>query len=116
MATKISLKNKTTGQTKAGYYGFSWTTFFFAFFPALFRGEFLTFIASFVIWLIVASITFGFGACLVFFVWAFMYNKYSALNLIQKGFMLNGTHEENKQAAMQLGIELTESNCTTFGQ
>ena len=35
MATRISMRHKESGIMKVGYYGFSWTTFFFGFFPAL---------------------------------------------------------------------------------
>ena len=39
MATRIMLKHPQTGVIKPGYFGFSWTTFFFGGFPALFRGQ-----------------------------------------------------------------------------
>lgn len=44
MAHTIRLTHKNSGVLKDGYYGFSWTTLFFGSFPALFRGDFLTFI------------------------------------------------------------------------
>ncbi|WPK19589.1 hypothetical protein [Salmonella phage SD-1_S14] len=52
MAKTISLKNENVGQRKDGFFGFSWTTLFFGPFPALFRGDFITFIGAFVIYFI----------------------------------------------------------------
>lgn len=36
---KVMLKNENTGQIKQAKIGFSWTVFFFGFFPAIFRGD-----------------------------------------------------------------------------
>lgn len=105
MATSIKMRNPKTGLTKQGFYGFSWTTFFFGMFPALFRGDFLTFIGAFVILIILAAITFGIGAFIAMFVWAFMYNKYYTRKLIEKGYRFDGTSQENALAAEALGVE-----------
>lgn len=104
MATAVQLKHSTTGLTKIGYFGFSWTTLFFGFFPALFRGDFVTFIGGFVVIVIVALITAGFGAFVAMIIWAFMYNKYYTRKLIEKGYILNDSAEINKQAAQALGL------------
>ncbi|WP_147694706.1 hypothetical protein [Vogesella mureinivorans] len=104
MAKAIKLKNPHTGLTKTGYIGFSWTTFFFGFFPALFRGDFITFIGGFIISIIIALVTAGIGAFFIGIIWAFMYNKYYTRKLIEKGYQLNDTPELNREAASILDI------------
>ena len=110
MAKTISLKNETTGILKDGYYGFSWTTFFFGPLPALFRSDFITFIGAFIIYAILNIISLGLLGTIAFFVWAFMYNKYYTQSLLKQGFKLNGSGIENMAAAMALGIDLNKNN------
>jgi len=107
MATKINMLNPDTGLIKTGFYGFSWTTFFFGAFPALFRSDFITFVGVFVVLTIIAIATEGFGIFLAMIVWAFMYNKYYTRRLIERGFKFNGSVEENARAAKALGVSLT---------
>ena len=109
MATRIALKHKDTGIIKDGYYGFSWTTFFFGFFPALFRGDFITFIGGFVIYVIIALMTLGVGGFFVGVIWAFMYNKYYTCKLLERGYALAGSDADNVLAAAKLGIALPTS-------
>jgi hypothetical protein len=107
MATKINMLNPDTGLIKTGFYGFSWTTFFFGAFPALFRSDFITFVGVFVVLTIIAIATEGFGIFLAMIVWAFMYNKYYTRRLIERGFKFNGSVEENARAAKALGVSLS---------
>lgn len=112
MATPIAMKNTKTGELKTGYTGFSWTTLLFGFFPALFRSDWITFIGVFVVYGILTATT-GIGGFIAMIVWSFMYNRHYTLGLIKNGFVMNGSHEENKAAAMELKIELNEYNCST---
>ncbi|KWT98179.1 conserved hypothetical membrane protein [Variovorax sp. WDL1] len=91
---------------KNGFYGFSWTTLFFGFFPALFRGDFLTFIGGFVIAVIIGLMTFGIGALAIGIIWAFMYNKYYTRRLLERGYSLAGSEGENALAASALGMAM----------
>ena len=109
MATKIAMRHKDSGIVKNGFYGFSWTTLFFGFFPALFRGDFITFIGGFVVSLIIAAFTLGIGAFFIGFVWAFMYNKYYTRKLLERGYIFAGSESENALAAAAVGVEVNNA-------
>ncbi|MFJ7312666.1 hypothetical protein ACIQVE_07815, partial [Pseudomonas sp. NPDC098747] len=74
----IKLKNEGTGQFKEVPVGFSWTTFFFGFFPALFRGDFKHFFILFFLTVPTAGI--------VLIIYWFKYNKFYTNDLISRGF------------------------------
>lgn len=81
----ITLKNDA-GLSKQVKVGFSWTTFFFGFFPALFRGDLKWAAIMFVIALAVGSFTFGIGSGISGIVFSFVYNKIYIKELIEKGY------------------------------
>jgi len=86
MASKVLMRHPKSGIAKSGYYGFSWTSFFFGGFPALLRGD-----VAYGIGVIVAGIVAGvFSAGLLWFVvavvWAFVYNKNYSHRLLEAGF------------------------------
>ncbi|EKS5468590.1 hypothetical protein QB691_002537, partial [Escherichia coli] len=97
-----------------GFYGFSWTTLFFGAFPALFRKDFITFIGTFIVLIILAFLTMGIGSTIGMIIWAFMYNKYYTTNLIKKGFAFSGTNTENELASGKLNLRLNADNCLTY--
>lgn len=107
MASMVKLQQKETGLIKSGYIGFSWTTVFFGAFPALVRGDFLTFIGLALAFAIISALTAGVGGLLAAIVWAFFYNEYYTKKLIEKGYMLADTEERNRVAAeaLQIAIE-----------
>lgn len=96
MAIQIMLKHPQTGIIKKGFYGFSWTTFFFGGFPAVFRGD----IVLGLIVIIINLVTFGVAGI----IWSFVYNKRYTLGLIEKGYELAGSDAENSMAKQKLGI------------
>lgn len=104
MATRIVLQHKDTGVLKNGYYGFSWTTLFFWFIPALFRADFLTFLVGFVITVIFGFFTMGLSTPFISIVWAFMYNKYYTRRLLERGYMMVSGPGDNALAASKLGV------------
>ncbi|WP_067729106.1 hypothetical protein [Oceanobacillus damuensis] len=82
---KVSLKNDA-GVGKEVKVGFSWTTFFFGFFPALFRGDLKWAAIMFVIEAILGSFTLGIGAWVAAIVFSFVYNKIYIKELLEKGY------------------------------
>ncbi|HGM1082511.1 TPA: hypothetical protein ACKOLN_002482 [Clostridioides difficile] len=74
---KVRLRNNV-GMIKECKVGFSWTTFFFGFFPALFRGDWKWMIIE----LICACVTFGLSSI----VFCFIYNKLYINDLLSKGY------------------------------
>jgi hypothetical protein len=87
MATKIVMWNEARDLRGDGFYGFSWTTLFFGFFPALFRGDFLVFVAGLVVDLLVGVFTSGVGVLAVHLVWAFLYNRQYTRRLLERGYV-----------------------------
>lgn len=104
MATPIRLKHRETGVTKTGYYGFSWTSLFFGFLPALFRGDYMTFIGGFVIQLILAVFTAGIGAVIASIVWAFIFNKHYTTRLLERGYVFDDAEQTVQGARLAFGI------------
>ncbi|XJZ27758.1 DUF2628 domain-containing protein [Bacillota bacterium Lsc_1132] len=91
---KAVLKN-SGGVTKEVKVGFSWTTFFFGFFPALFRGDLKWAAILIVIELVLGSFTLGIGAWVSGVVFSFVYNKIYIKELIEKGYQ--PANEESKR-------------------
>ncbi len=75
----IPFTNPVTLETKVAPVGFSWTTLFFGFFPAILRGDFFNAIMMGVI----SVFTFGLAA----FIFPFIYNKMYIRRLITRGFV-----------------------------
>lgn len=76
---RISLTNPHTHQMKHTKVGFSWTTLFFAFIPALIRGDFKWFFVQ----LICGVLSLDFSSL----IFAFIYNKLYINDLLEKGFV-----------------------------
>lgn len=104
MATAVVLRHNDTGVIKTGYFGFSWTTLFFGAFPALFRGDYITFLGAIIIMVVLAIFTLGIGAFVAGLVWAFIYNKYFTTRLLERGYVFAQEDATTMQARAALGI------------
>lgn len=112
VAKIVMLKQKDTGILKKGFYGFSWTTFFFGCFPALFRQDFITFIGTFVVLALVGAMTFGIGAGIAMFLWAFFYNGYYTKKLLERGYQFDDTPARVQDACRVLRVALPVSSAS----
>jgi len=92
----VTLTNKTTNAYKDVKVGFSWTTFFFGLFPALFRGDWKWAAIIFLTAVAAGSFTMGIGAIVFDIIWACVYNKLYTKDLIGKGY------EPSNQGAAQI--------------
>src|SRR5690606_8673452 len=94
---KNFLKN-SAGVTKNVKVGFSWTTFFFGFFPALFRGDLKWAVIMFITSAIIGTFTFGLGAWIPGIIFSFVYNKIYIKELLEKGYL---PQDENAKIVLQ---------------
>lgn len=97
--TTIMFENPHNGNIKAAPVGFSWTTFFFGFFPALLRGDWKWAVIQF----IVSIFTYGLSGLLFMFI----YNKLYIKDLISAGFKAKSIANGDLDfAASKLGIDI----------
>jgi hypothetical protein len=104
MATAVRLRQPQTGIVKTGYFGFSWTSFFFGGIPAMMRGD-----VALGVGLLIAGLVFGaFSAGLLWFVvgliWAFIYNKRYTLYLLERGYVFEDEPSRVGEAKAKLGV------------
>ena len=103
---KIYFKHPQSGAMKEAPVGFSWTTFFFGFFPALIRGDWKWGIIQF----IVAMLTMGFSGL----VFCFIYNKLYIKELIQQGFQATKVNSGTiKDIGLKIGQEIPDASETS---
>ena len=76
---EITFTNEYTGQYKTAPIGFSWTTFFFGCFPAMFRGDWKWAVIQFILAFITGGIS--------WLVMPFLYNKLHIKDLLKQGFI-----------------------------
>lgn len=97
--TSIIFKNPNSGVMREAPVGYSWTTLFFSFFPALFRSDW----KWAVIILIIQLCTFGLGAI----VFSFIYNKLYIRDLIGNGFKAQSTASGDMNfASAKIGMQI----------
>lgn len=104
MAKIVMMKHEATGIVEKGFYGFSWTSFFFGGFPALFRGDFALGIALIVVSLVLCVMGVGFLNLVISLIWAFVYNRTYTLKLLEKGYQFCDTFSVVEEAKKNLKI------------
>ena len=115
MAKIIRMRHESSGLMRYGYYGFSWTTLFFGCFPALFRRDFITFLAGFAILVVLALATAGFGPFIAMPIWAFMYNGYYTRRLLEKGYFFHDSPSRVQEASAALGVTTAQAKVNSQG-
>ncbi|WP_404451573.1 DUF2628 domain-containing protein [Virgibacillus necropolis] len=100
---KVTLEN-SIGLIKEVKVGFSWTTFFFGFFPALFRGDLKWAAIMFIIAVALGIVTAGIGTWIGSVIFAFIYNKIYIKELLEKGYL--PASEESKRKLASCGISV----------
>ena len=99
--TSIIFENPKTGAIKKAPVGFSWTTAFFGFIPALTRGDWK--------WAIIMLILYVFTLGLSAFVFMFIYNKLYIKDLIGSGFKAKTIESgEMETESSKLGMEIPQ--------
>ncbi|MEA1606358.1 hypothetical protein [Pseudomonas spirodelae] len=96
--TTLTFKNPLTGQMKLAPVGFSWTTLFFGFFPALFRGDLKWAAIQFVLAVMTAGLS-----NLVF---CFMYNGLFIKDLIGAGYQAAAGSGNLDFASAKVGMQI----------
>ncbi|WP_029332408.1 hypothetical protein [Exiguobacterium oxidotolerans] len=91
-----------SGLVKEVKAGFSWTTFFFGFFPAFFRGDVKWGLIQLVVGFVAAFATAGILGIVINIAFAFLYNKIYINGLIEKGY--RPIDQSFQQSLRQRGI------------
>ena len=97
-SSTLHLKHPQFEVVKTAPVGFSWTVFFFGFFPPIFRGDWKWGLIIFVL----AICTFGI-ANLIFM---FIYNKLFIQSLLDQGFTSIDSEEILKPIEAKMGIKI----------
>lgn len=100
-----ALRHAQTGVRKLAPLGFSWTTFFFSGFPALFRGDVKWALIMSIGWiaaLAVSAFTFGIATPVLMLLLGFTYNKRYIKGLLNHGY--EPADEYSQRALIGVGI------------
>lgn len=101
--TTITFKHPVTTEMKQAPVGFSWTTFFFGLFPAMFRSDWKWAGIQF----LCAMFTWGLSSI----VFCFIYNSLHIKELVNKGFKATSIEDNNLDlASSKVGISIPTLN------
>ena len=97
-SSKLNLKHPQFEVIKEAPVGFSWTVFFFGFFPPIFRGDWKWGL----IILVAAVCTFGISNL----IFMFIYNKLFIKSLLEQGYTSIDPEDILKPVEAKLGIQI----------
>lgn len=101
MAQEVNLiKNNII---KKGYVGFSWTMLFFSFFVPLIRGDWKWLGIILGTYVLLSVLTAGYGGSIVGIIFAFMYNKFHIIDLLE-GQRYEPATDRDRQLLVRAGI------------
>lgn len=86
--SKLYFENTTTGEERYAPVGFSWTSFFFGFFPCAWRQDWLAAIVIFCLSVLTSMVG---GWLALWILQGFFYNKWYITKLIEKGFTVKAS-------------------------
>ena len=104
MASAVKMTHSNTNVVKNGFYGFSWTSFFFSGIPAIVRGEAGIGLGILVGTIVLGALSVGILGILVNVIWAFMFNKNYTHKLLERGYAFTDEEEEVSKAKAALDI------------
>lgn len=93
------LENSHTGQIRQAPMGYSWTMFFFGFFPPMFRGDWKWVAIVFFSAIAGALVSFGLLAWLGPFICSFVWNKSHINGLVSEGYRLRSVSHGDLELA-----------------
>ena len=86
MATEMQLQRPGDPAPRSAYRGFSWTTLFFLFWPALFRSDVVGFLLGVGVWLLSITTLDAPYWWLPWPLWALVYNRIHLETLLRRGW------------------------------
>lgn len=107
---EIQFKHPKTGSVCSAPVGFSWTTLFFGFCPALLRGHYTAVIAIVILTLVIVDFSANtdsqFAFYILWLVLAFIYNKIYIKHLLKKGYKAESASHDLEYLSGQLNLIL----------
>lgn len=100
----ITFLNPTFGTMKQAPVGFSWTTLFFGFWPALLRGDWKWALIIFAVEVATGLFSAGLGSVITCIVFGIIYNKLYIKNLISNGYQVKDV--QSQRTIQQLSAEM----------
>lgn len=101
MAKLVTLTH-SSGIIRKAYLGFSWTSLLFGPFPALLRGDFIAFFTYLFVWSATFLLSAGWAVPFFWLIWAFLYNRWHARRLIERGYAISGGQVPIEEARTRL--------------